>query len=171
MRHPMVLLLVVACGGGAGGAPGAAGPEIQLGDFEYRVLLPSGMRMEGLMVVTRDTVLLEPAAGYCRPSPPPYSPMRFEFVCVLTTANDEIRVLVDRITPSVRMTAVVRRQVERTTRVCVEYTTDSFGRRICVRYENQVSYVTETRQERVVVTPVRPAPAPPPMSGGSGGIG
>jgi hypothetical protein len=160
MRHSLVLLLLVACGGGAGGVPGEAVPQIQLGDYEYRVLLPNGSRMEGVMTVTRDTILLEPAAEHCRAAPPPYRPTQLTFLCVQNVANDEIRLLVDRISPATRMIAEIQTRVERTTRVCVEYTTDSAGRRICVRSENQTSYVLETRQERVVVTPIRPAPPP-----------
>lgn len=134
-----------ACRGSTGAAQAfpssaAEAPSQPAGAYEYTAHLPGGHQLKGVVAVLRDTIILEPATGQCRPARGAANPEGVLYECSADGRYERVTFWVDKYsTQRWRWTASERVTVSR--RVCVVYDT-RFGRRVCVREETRIEEVS-----------------------------
>jgi hypothetical protein len=118
--------------------------------YEYVANMP-GQQYGGTLRVVADTMLVEPAAEYCRPVTGVPDPLTIRYSCLGAGRYDSFLLQLDRRNPVQfsKWTAYVRVQRQRT--VCAQYATDAQGRQVCVRTRTETYEVTESRSGRLEV--------------------
>ena len=140
-RHVFAVALAVgalACRAGSGGSGGGAfreaAPTRPSGAYEYVANLP-GYRLEGVVAIMRDTVILEPRDGLCKPAAGPPNVAHIAYECVGAGKFDNVWFALDRHNAVQRSRWSATERVQRTRRVCVAFAQVSTGARVCVRSE------------------------------------
>lgn len=129
-------LALAACGGRASQSPFLeAAPSAPSGAYEYVANLP-GHRVEGMIAIVRDTIILEARDGRCKPLMGAASLHSITYECLSVGRYDVVLFLLDRRNAVQRSRWTAIERVVRKRQVCAEYAMRS-GRRVCVRYTEE----------------------------------
>ncbi len=138
----LVVLALAACAPHGSGAPAPPAPPDRIGVYRFTER-PSGLNtpIEGRVLVTHDSVVVEAEPGPCRydsHATSPGGPIVYQ--CA------DISISFDRFDPVGRATYRTTKMVMDRKTTCVRYTTDSKGNQVCAQQQ------TETTERSVPVT-------------------
>ena len=138
MRYCIVALALAACTQHGSGAPA---PPVRIGVYRFTER-PNGVNttIEGRVLVTHDSVVVEAEPGPCRYDPHSTAGGPIVYQCA------DVSISFDRFDPVGRATYRTTKTVTERKTTCVRYTTDSSGKQVCAQQQ------TETVQHDVPVT-------------------
>jgi hypothetical protein len=134
LRLAVILVAVVACRS-APRESVALDPR-DLGTFAYRMHL-DGRDERGRFTIALDTIAIDPESGVCRPLESSADRRYFRFTCTEIGAYTWIHISIDTRDPRRHTSWSGARRVTRQRQVCLQYTTNASGQRICSRYGNE----------------------------------
>ena len=123
------------------------------GVYDYTANLP-GQHVRGRMRVIGDTITVEPAADYCRPTVGTPDPLAFHYSCNGPGSFESIQLRIDRRNPVQLSKWVARYRVRRQREVCVRYETRG-GQRVCVETQRETYETEESRSGTLQVRRVQ----------------
>jgi hypothetical protein len=139
---PALLTLLIAACASSGSTAGRA-PEGPIeGNYEYFASLP-GQQVRGRLRVIADTIVVDPAADYCRPVVGTPDPLVIRYTCNGPGRFESLSLTLDRRNPAQFSKWSATFRVQRSREVCVQYATQG-GRQVCVRTQTEQYETTES---------------------------
>ena len=149
-------LCLVACSRGAPGTPFAQlAPTAPSGAYEFVANLPGGHRMQGMIAILRDTIILDATEGRCKPVMDTPDVNSIVYECLSVGRYDVVLFTLDRRNAVQRSRWAATERVVRSRRVCAQYAIRS-GRRVCVRYSEETYEDSVRSSGTVELTPRNP---------------
>ena len=129
-----LMLIVAACRTGSrGGAE--SGPRI--GDYTFRISLPSRAPIDGAFTIAADTVSLDTDGQPCRRDTGLTGSRRSHlFSCFPPIGMDSFSLTIDSQDPAMSSWSATQ-SVRKTRTVCVRYTTTPQGRQVCAETRSE----------------------------------
>jgi hypothetical protein len=141
------IAMVAACSSRQTPAPTADPPT---GVYEFSA---QSTDLRGSITIRRDTMLVEPDAGYCEPSRQP----DFESVSYRCTGQkyESVQIRLDRRNPLRSSRWSGRVTVQRQRQVCAQEGRNQQGQRVCLRYTTETYETVSTVGGYLVLRPAR----------------
>jgi hypothetical protein len=144
----LVTFLVAACGG-SGARPETLVPVGSVeGAYEYLANLP-GQQVRGTLQFIGDTVLVSPAAEYCRPESA-HDPVYIHYSCPGSGSVEGILLRIARRNPLQLSRWSAGLRVQRQRQVCRRYEMRA-GRQVCAETGTETYETTESRGGTLLV--------------------
>lgn len=147
------VVVTEACGGGAASTPfqQEVAPTRPSGAYRYVANLPRGQRLQGIIAVLRDTMLLEPSEGICRPGTS--TTLQLTYVCSGVGRYEGVVFALDRSNVVQRSRWQAEERVQASRQVCQDWATTPTGQRVCRRYGSEDYETSITHQGTLQLTP------------------